>query len=531
MKLSEFLPDVGSVTQKSDRLDGMIGLFDVLTKGGGNSGNTYRPAEVGYEQLVNVWIRQQMAYRKQLIQDLFTLAHTVGELRTPILHLRGEVFRRGFSWAGKFVVKCTKCGQEHDQLVDKCEACGSRRLRKPEAEQRRRFETFLDDCNIWDQSFDEVLKQFYDSLNIADDGFLWLVKEYLNDGTKIRSKVLELRHINPALIEYDLTKDNKPKAAHWLCYLHRGEYSDVVEGEAGRCSVEGCRLELVPAMYKYTPQNRVMYLLDSEVIHRNKFTPSEMYGFSPILTIFEKALTLIGQDKTAMRYFFERKMPPSMIMVATDDVESLRREREEVIAKLRQDPDYIPMVAVSSRQNSRGRVDMVRLYHTFEEMNMMPLKQEIRERISALYGLSPIWQGAVESLGGISSQTQQLVVTSRVAEADQAMFNDKIVPQILEAFGITDWKYELLQPEEEAEQTRVSLAAQRIQSANMLFTMGFDVKLAAGVKDIDEVKFEVSGEAKALGGQYDPYGGGTGTGNADAEQGGAGSQDTGGRGV
>ena len=63
------------------------------------------------------------------------------------------------------------------------------------------------------------------------------------------------------------------------------------------------------------------------------------------------------------RYFFERRMPASMMMVFTDDPESLKRERENIAAQTRQDPNYVPMVAVSSR-NQRGRVEMLRLFHT-----------------------------------------------------------------------------------------------------------------------------------------------------------------------
>ena len=60
-------------------------------------------------------------------------------------------------------------------------------------------------------------------------------------------------------------------------------------------------------------------------------------------------------DKNLYRYFFERKMPASMLMVTTDDPESLRRERAHIAAQTRVDPNYIPMVAVSAR-SQRGRV-------------------------------------------------------------------------------------------------------------------------------------------------------------------------------
>jgi len=225
----------------------------------------------------------------------------------------------------------------------------------------------------------------------------------------------------------------------------------------------------------------------------SKFSPSETYGWSPILTIFEKALTLVGMDKNLYRYFFERKMPASMLMVTTDDPESLRREREHIAAQTRLDPNYIPMVAVSAR-NQRGRVDMVRLFHSLQEMDYLPVREEVRERVAAMWGVTPAWQGAPEAFGGLSTQTQQLVVMSRVVEGDQRLFHEKVFPQLLRTFGVTDWEIKLPQPEEKAENTRISLAQQKAQIINQFSQLGFDIKLKEQNVPLDEAEFVISGE-------------------------------------
>ena len=237
-----------------------------------------------------------------------------------------------------------------------------------------------------------------------------------------------------------------------------------------------------------------MYFMDSEIIHLSKFSPSETYGWSPILTIFEKALTLVGMDKNLYRYFFERKMPASMLMVTTDDPESLRREREHIAAQTRLDPNYIPMVAVSAR-SQRGRVDMVRLFHSLQEMDYLPVREEVRERVAAMWGVTPAWQGAPEAFGGMSTQTQQLVVMSRVVEGDQRLFHEKVFRQLLDAFGITDYELQLPQPEEKAENTRLSFAQQKVQIANQFAQLGFDVKLKEKDVPLYDAEFIVGGEA------------------------------------
>ena len=186
-------------------------------------------------------------------------------------------------------------------------------------------------------------------------------------------------------------------------------------------------------------------------------------------------------------------MPASMMMVFTDDPESLRRERQQIAAQTRLDPNYIPMVAVSSR-NNRGRVDMVRLFHTLNEMDYLPVRAEIRERVAAMWGVTPAWQGAPEAFGGLSTQTQQLVVMSRVVEGDQRLFHEKVLPQILEAFGITDWGLKLPNPEEKAEATRISFSQQKAQIANQFIALGFEVRLKADGVPVEDAEFMIFGK-------------------------------------
>ena len=450
------MPEMPGMAQKM--IDMNEGLnFIQLMKQQGDKGSA---PSIGLDHIVNTWVRHQMAYRQQLVQDLQTISYSVAEIRTALGHITGEVFRRGME------IHPIKEKADRDQL--------------------KYFNEFLTDANIFDQSLEAVFRQFHNDINTVDDGFLYLMKEYYDDGGSIKSKVKEIRRLNPALVEFDLDQAGLPKNAHFVCPLDRSDVEEV----PGK-SKKG--YDRVPAMYKYYHRNQHIYLRDTEIIHVSKFSPSETYGWSPILTVFEKCLTLIGMDKNLYRYFFERKMPASMLMVTTDDAESLRKEREHIAAQTRLDPNYIPMVAVSSR-NQRGRVDLVRLFHTLQEMDYLPVKEEIRERVGAVWGVTPAWQGAPEAFGGLSTQTQQLVVMSRVVESDQRLFHEKVFPKLLKAFGITDFELILPTPEEKAEATRISFAQQRVGIASQLAQMGFEIKLKEDNIGLEDAEFIVTGE-------------------------------------
>ena len=459
MRLSEYLPEVPAMAQQMAELNTQINQLELMK----STGDVASSPSFGLDHVVNTWVRHQMAYRQQLVMDIQTISMSVEEVRSPVTHITGEVFRRGIEWKPS--------------------------VNEPDGEQKDMLNSFLSDCNSFGQSLEEVLRQFHYDVNVVDDGFLYLVKEYYDDGRNVRSKVKEIRRLNPALVEYDLDMAGLPKNAHFTCPLHREHIADV----PGTCKEDGCSNERWPVMYKYYHRSQHIYLFEKEVIHLSKFFPSETYGWSPLLTIFEKVLTLIGMDKNLYRYFFERKMPGSMMMVFTDDPESLRRERANIAAQTRMDPNFVPMVAVSAK-NNRGRVDMVRLFHTLQEMDYLPVRQEIRERVAAMWGVTPAWQGAPEAFGGLSTQTQQLVVMSRVVEGDQRLFHEKVFPQILEAFGITDWTLWLPQPEERAEATRIQFAQQKVAIAQQYAQLGFNVALKDQDVSLEEAEFTISGE-------------------------------------
>ena len=308
MKLSQYMPQVPQMQQTMADLNKQISLLDIMK----SQGDVGKAQTIGLDQIVNTWVRHQMAYRQQLVMDLQTISMSVEEIRGPLSHITSEVFRRGM------------------EIIPNKE--------NPDIEQKESLQKWLKDCNVFDQSLEEVLRQFHFDVNALDDGFLYLAKEYKDNGDgTVSSRLQEIRRLNPALVEFDLDQAGLPKNAHFICPIHR----ELTQDTAGTCEHDECNVKLMPVMYKYYHRSKHMYFSDKEIIHLSKFSPSETYGWSPILTIFEKALTLVGMDKNLYRYFFERKMPASMLMVTTDDPESLRREREHIAAQTRLDPNYI----------------------------------------------------------------------------------------------------------------------------------------------------------------------------------------------
>ena len=438
------------------------------------------------------------------IQDLYLLAFDSAEIRTPLLHLKNEIFRKGFEdWKPNFAVKCDNCGKEFKERVENCD-CGKPKLREPDEDQYKEFDKkWRLNCNIFGQSIEELMRTISDDLNIVDDGFLHLNKQYRIEKNKLYSQVVEIRRIHPALMEIDLDKNGLPKNSHWLCPFHR----DNVQVAPGRCQNLDCKRDLIPAMYVYNHRGQRIYLFEDEMIHTSKFSASESYGYSPLLTVMQKVLTISGMDRFLYRYFFERKTPTQLILTNTDDPQSLEIERARIESKMMEDPTYTPWIAVNNR-TGRGRTDVVRLFHTLQEMDYLNVRNEIRDRISAIYGVPQLYMNVMEGVGGISGQTQQIKMMANVVSSDQRMYNEKILPIILKSFGITDWSIVLRSPEEKIEGQVIQLAQQKVMIATQMRGMGFDVELKPNAVDIDTLDFVFGGKAMSMQDQMSGLGSG-----------------------
>lgn len=498
--------------------------------------------------------RQYIADRRYLL-DLYVIANNNADVRTAMTHLRNEIFRRGLEWEPAFELKCPYCDLEYgaadaEEQEGRCknplrneegelvlDEEGTKvypKLVPPDEEQRQYFEPFLQRCNYFGQSLENILREIEDDINTVDDGFLYIAKSYYaipateeeGGGYRLHAKPEMLFRLDPVLVEFDLDQRGVPGQRHHACVLHRDNLLEVPAGEGweyewqGRCPIPGCELPTKPILFKFNEsylqggygaaQSKVLYLFEEEVIHWSRYTPSELYGYPPLLSIYEKALTLIGMDRYLYDYFYERRVPQGIITTVTDDVQGLESRKSELQARMAQDPHYIPWLAVNSK-TGQGRTEFVRFAYSLDELNYLPVRDEIRERIAGIYGVSQLWMSSTSGIGGLNSESQQLVVMSRVVEGAQRSYHTDVFPKLLEAFGITDWRLQLAVPEEQSELMRLQILQQRQQFATGMAQMGFGVKWDAEA-EIFTYRGEVEpGEAQGeMGGMEDMFGGGGG---------------------
>lgn len=485
---------------------------------------------VGIPDLGFKGARQQLFQRFNLI-DLYGLAHNNSTMKTATLALKQEVFRRGMQWEPAFTFRCVTCDTDYskdDLRSDEdrvCPQCNSK-LKEPNPAQRVRFEKLMPKVNIYNQSFVRLMQSLEDDLNIADDAFLFLSSEYKIDqknGRYVMSRqIKQLFRLDPVFVEFDTDDQNRPGFAHHICLAHRNDLLEIPKDAGweydwkGTCPIDG--YPTFPVMYRYLPskgtygsqkggvesQQDALYLVKGEVLHVSKFSPSELYGYSPVLSIYEKALSLIGMDRYLYEYFFERQIPQGVITTVTDDPEGLEVRKEQMLAETLNNPHYIPWLAVSS-QSGQGRTEFVRFAYSLDEIQFLPVQEALERAISGVYGVPGLFMGYDQSYGGLNNESQQVTRMSRGAQLSQDVYNTEVFPQLLAAFGVTDWRLRLSSAEERSELTEWELKQRKAQWAQTMVSMGFGASY-----NQDEDEFTISGEVKSQAEQQESMMGGFG---------------------
>lgn len=409
------------------------------------------------------------------IPALYAVSNESLILRTVLSKLRQEMFRRGYYWEKKFTVKCVQCDEEFQQEMTQCTTCGGE-VRKPDPDELTYPKWLLKEENSMEQSFIHLLHEIESDLNIVDDAFLILVKEYFIDPESKEIafyRIKEMIRGDPIFMRIVADKRGVRGGRFKVCRIHRNEVKTHADDKM--CDVCGRELEDVHYV-NMAGSGKTQYFIEGEVIHVSKYTPSKLYGRSPVNTMWRQAMTLTAMDNYMYTAYQKRRMPKGIISVTTDNLESMKSFWKSVDEKMERDPHYIPRVGIES-QTGRGGVNWIKFMDTLEEMQYIPVREEIRNRIAAFYGVSSIFMVDNGKSGGLNNEGMQILVTNRAVEFGQKVYTDVLFPRLLKQMNVNDWKLTLYPNEEEDEITRLRRDEQELNVAQRMAQLGFQPEL------------------------------------------------------
>lgn len=451
---------------------------------------------------------------------MYELADYVGDLRAVLETIQREMFRNGLEVVPRFEHKCLVCLKEYEQepLKDfvplreignktkkplKCTQCGNeneRKWSKPDPQNRQVLQILLDNkVNNNRQDLKMVARQAERDLDIIDGCYIlvsrkWALKplkepDPLTGAVKEAvmdiniSKIDEIIRIHPiqcSIIASDeavlgVGADGKPR---FICpqYEHRDTVIEVPVCPKCGCKAFNAFLETNSVPYGVPLSSpKKMYYSQKEIVWiPGKYHPDVLYGNSPIQSVWKKVLSLMFQDEYMWKYFDKDRPPKSLLVMGSRNAESVQAFMEKQRMGARQDP-YMPRPILLNTEKVGDALKYIDLTPNFKELELHDLRKELRQIISTVYGVQPLFYGE-QAKAGLGNEALQVTLTNRTIKWFQRFFNEQFFDTITkEIMGIYDWKIELVTSEEIDELRDEQVRGQKIDNTVKLYGMGFDV--------------------------------------------------------
>jgi len=144
--------------------------------------------------------------------------------------------------------------------------------------------------------------------------------------------------------------------------------------------------------------------------------------------------------------------------------------------KMEQDPHFIPVMGIEA-ENGKGAVEWIKFMDSLKEMDYVSVKDDLRDRISAFYGVSKVFMADNTTSGGLNNEGMQILVTNRAVQMAQNVYNNYVFPFLVKQFGITDWDLKLPPSEEEDEIAVLRKREIEVNIAASTKNLGFEVDM------------------------------------------------------
>ena len=345
-------------------------------------------------------------------------------------------------------------------------------MRQPDVLEEDYLQNLLDIKNANGQNLKAVLKEISVDHDIVDDGWLIARNIYQElNGDIVDFETIEFWRVHPGNAGFSLTRAGRIGEYEYTCIFHRDFFTNEPYAKCTECFR---KLQPVVAV-RYREQSIEMRYIKEEIFHGSEYNPTAIYGFPPALTMWYNLLLTSAQEKYMAEYYVDKKWPSAAIFVPAKKRESAVKFKDKLEEATNKDNQSRPVFRFDPE--SRHKPEVMRLTDTPEEMAFIDVREESRMRMSAFWGISPIFNSDVQSSGGLNNESRQLTVMSWAIETKQTAIQENYLDKIVEIHKIQDWHFEFAQIEEEDEAADLALDLQRVEYALQMNSLGFDVEL------------------------------------------------------
>ena len=336
-----------------------------------------------------------------------------------------------------------------------------------------------------EQSLEDVSRQLERDLDIADNAYLLCLKNYFID-----ERTGAIDHKRSVIKEY--LRLDPPQVA-------------MIADSDGRIGYDDKRNKIyVCPRFEHRDKRLSKPVCD-------RCNAQALKGFSPIYSIWSKAMSLSHMDEYIRKYFDKMRPPRGLLVVASRNYETFRKSWDVLSQKATEDPYMIHPLMVESDKGSGNMAQWMDFTGSLKELEFIEIRRELRMIIGAVFGVLPFYYG--ETPAGWSQEGLQVTITNRAVKWGQDILEKGFFRKIAEAQGIDDWKLQLKAGEETDNLRDLQTDGVEIQNMAMLQQMGFEVtRTHTGefkVSKDSALTSDVLAMGMALGGNSGAFGRGT----------------------
>jgi len=441
---------------------------------------------------------------------IYELADNIDAIRIPIETLNRELFKNGFEVVERFKYKCENCGKEFDykpiknegkkesnmagngeseivQTDMECDTCGSADILRPVPTNRKILEKLINEpVNGNGQTIEDVARMLERDLEIADNAYLLLLKNYWLDDTtgKIdheKTEIKECLRIDPPQVAMIADSDGRigfddKRNKVWVCPRFEHRDKRLLSPTCDRCGGEGIKAIIeVNSVYSLgIPQPKRVIYGEGEVIWKaGKYRPALVYGYSPIYAIWSKAMSLSHMDEYIRKYFDKMRPPRGMLVIASRNYETFRKSWDMLEQKATEDPYMIHPLLVEQEKGGKNLAQWLDFTGSLKELEFIAVRQELRQIIGAIYGVLPLYYGEMPS--GWSQEGLQVTITNRAVKWGQDILYKSFFRRLGAVLGVEDWDLKLKEAEETDELMHLQIQGTEIENMTALAALGFEI--------------------------------------------------------
>jgi len=397
---------------------------------------------------------------------LYEVSYNSDVLTTIQRTLKQEVFRNKFE-----IVK------ERDTDPDYLSYEGY----EPKEKDRQKLIKQFKNINSNKQTLKQVLEEIEDDLNIIDDAYMSFLYDYQFDSDGYidfeKSEVLETIRSEPIFMRIVMGYKGIPgtdSGGNYVmsCPNHRNnEWKNITE-------CPKCGMKLYQAHFYFQAEQEREYYFNWEVVHASRYRPSKSYGYSPVITTYQKTFTLFAQDSYVKEVYEGKRPPKGGLFFNTSNTDSLEKNWEKAVDMSQENPNLPFIMAVTNTGDKQPRkfVEFIDFMKNLDELQYTQQREEFWRSIGSVFGVMPIFHGDMSQGGGLNNEGLEITVTNRAMEVNQTNYNEVFFPAIIKAYKAHGWVLRLLPNEEQDEMAELERQGKMLDNAEKAVKLGLKVE-------------------------------------------------------